>query len=74
MCACQVTSVVSDSLQPRIIACHAPLSVGFSRQEYWSELPCPPLVDLPDPGTKTTALDLLHWQASSLLQYHLEAP
>ena len=26
----------------------APLSVGFSRQEYWSGLPCPPLEDLPD--------------------------
>ena len=28
----------------------APLSVGFSRQEYWSGLPCPSPVDLPDPG------------------------
>ena len=24
--------------------------MGFSRQEYWSELPCPPPGDLPDPG------------------------
>ena len=29
------------------------LSTGFSRQEYWSRLPCPPLGDLPDPGIKT---------------------
>ena len=29
-----------------------PLSVGFSRQEYWSELPCPPPGNLPDPGTE----------------------
>ena len=28
----------------------SPLSVGFSRQEYWSGLPCPPPGDLPDPG------------------------
>ena len=28
----------------------APLSMGFSRQEYWSELPFPPLGDLPDPA------------------------
>ena len=34
----------------------APLSMGFSRQEYWSELPCPPPGDLPDPGIKPTSL------------------
>ena len=32
--------------------CQAPLSMGFSRQEYWSVLPCPPPGDLPDPGTE----------------------
>ena len=32
------------------VAHQAPLSMGFSRQEYWSELPCPPSGDLPDPG------------------------
>ena len=32
------------------IAHQAPLSMGFSRQEYWSGLPCPPPGDLPDPG------------------------
>ena len=37
---------------PWIIASQAPLFVGFSRQEYWSGLPFPPLGDLPDPGTK----------------------
>ena len=30
----------------------APLSMGFSRQEYWSGLLCPPPGDLPDPGTE----------------------
>ena len=32
------------------VACWAPLSMGFSRQEYWSGLPCPPPGDLPNPG------------------------
>ena len=32
------------------VAYQAPLSMGFSRQEYWSELPCPPPWDLPNPG------------------------
>ena len=34
------------------ITCQAPLSIGFSRQEYWSELPCAPPEDLPDPVIK----------------------
>ena len=36
----------------RTIACQAPLSMRFSRQEYWSGLPCPPPGDLPNPGIK----------------------
>ena len=35
---------------PWTIARQAPLSMGFSRQEYWSGLPCPPPGDLSDPG------------------------
>ena len=35
---------------PWIVAHHAPLSMGFSRQEYWSGLPFPSLGDLPDSG------------------------
>ena len=35
---------------PWTVARQAPLSVGFSRQESWSGLPCPPPGDLPDPG------------------------
>ena len=38
------------------VAHQAPLSMGFSRQEYWSGLPCPPLGDLPNPGIKPTSL------------------
>ena len=32
------------------VVCQAPLSIGLSRQEFWSELPCPPPRDLPNPG------------------------
>ena len=39
-----------------IVAYEAPLSMGFSRQEYWSGLPGPPPGDLPDPGIKPTSL------------------
>ena len=38
------------------IANQAPLSKGFSKQEYWSELPCPPPRDLPDPGMEPVSL------------------
>ena len=34
----------------------APLSMGFSRKESWSGLPCSPPGDLPDPGTETASL------------------
>ena len=34
------------------VACQAPLSMGFSRQEHWGELPLPSAGDLPDPGIK----------------------
>ena len=37
------------------VARQAPLSMGFSRQEHWSGLPCPPLGDLPDPGIKSVS-------------------
>ena len=38
------------------VARQASLSMGFSRQEYWSGLPCPPPGDLPDPGTELLSL------------------
>ena len=40
-----------------------PLSMGFSRQEYWNGLPCPSTGDLPNPGTEHSSLSL---QADSL--------
>ena len=38
------------------VALQAPLSVGFSRQEPWSGLPCPPPGGLPDPGSELASL------------------
>ena len=37
------------------------LSLEFSRQEYWSELPCAPPRDLPGPGIKLVSLMSLSW-------------
>ena len=45
-------SAVSDSLQSHG-ACQAPLSMRFSRQEYWSGLPCPLPGDLPNLWVKS---------------------
>ena len=41
---------MSDSATPWTAAQQAPLSMGFSRQEYWTGLPFPSPRDLPDPG------------------------
>ena len=41
---------------PWTVAHQAPLSMGFSRQEHCSGLPCPPPGDLPDPGIKPKSL------------------
>ena len=38
------------------VARQVPLSMGFSRQEFWSGLPCPPPGDLPKPGIKPASL------------------
>ena len=50
-----------------IIACQAPLSMGFSRQKYWSGLPFPSLGGLPDPGMELVCLAL---QADALPLSH----
>ena len=39
-------------MTPWTVVCQPPLSMGFSRQEYWSGLPVPSPGDLPDPGIK----------------------
>ena len=55
-------SVVSDSVTPRTAAHQAPLSMGFSRQEDWSGLPCPPAGGLPDLGIQPESRVLYHWR------------
>ena len=59
MCVCvcararaRQDSVTQSCLSPWTVAHQAPLSMGFSRQEYWSELPFPPPENLSDPGTE----------------------
>ena len=41
---------------PCTVAHQAPLSKGFSKQEYWSGLSCPPPGDLPNPGIEPASL------------------
>ena len=56
-------SVMSYCATPWIVAHQGPLSMEFSRQEYWSGLPFPTPGDVPDPGIQLTSLAL---QADSL--------
>ena len=56
-------TVLSGSANPWTAACPAPLSMEFSRQEYWSGLPFPSPEDLPNPGIKPKSPTL---QADSL--------
>ena len=63
MCVCELSHVGLFGT-PWAVAHQAPLSMEFSRQEYWSGLPCPSLGDLPDPGFP----GLLHWRQ---ILYHL---
>ena len=59
-CFCSVALVMFDSFQPYglYVPCQVPLSMGFSRQKYWSGWPYPPPRDLPNPGTKPVSLTL----------------
>ena len=79
MCACVLSHFSCVGLFATLwaVACQAPLSMGFSRQEYWSELHSPPPGNLPGPGIETAspmapALDvnsllLSHWGSPQLL-------
>ena len=56
-------SVMSNCATPQTVARQAPLSMGFSRQEHWGGLPCPP------PPGRLVGIKLtspVHWQADSL--------
>ena len=69
--ACWVASVAS-LCHP--LNCQSPLSIsmGSTRQEYWSGLPCPSPGDLPDRGIELAFLQ--HWQAGSLPLSYLGSP
>ena len=60
-----VASVLSSSCDPWTVARQASLCMGFSRQEYWGGLMCPPLGDLPNPGIEPESpalqVDSLPW-------------
>ena len=62
MRACMLShfSHVQPFMTPWTVAYQAPVSMGFSRQEYWSGFPCLPPGDLPNPGIKlgSTALQV----------------
>ena len=75
VCVSAVVSLRSGSATPWIVTCQAPLSLGFSRQEYWDGLPYPPPGDLPHPGMEPASplTCLLHWQADSLPRATREA-
>ena len=63
----------SNSLRPHglYVACQAPLSMEFSRQEYWSWLPFPTPGDLPDPGIEPTSPESPALQSDTLPLSHL---
>ena len=57
MCVCVlVTQSCTALCGPRTVARQAPLSMGSSRQKYWSGLPCSAPGDLPDPGIDLESL------------------
>ena len=74
MCVLSCFSLVRLFATLWTVAHQAPLSMGFSRQEYWSGLPCPLPGDLPRLGSNLPLLCLLHRQAGSLPLSHLGSP
>ena len=56
VCVLSCFSHVQLFMTPEAVACQAPLSMEFSRHEYWSGLLCPHPRDLPDPGIKFESL------------------
>ena len=60
MCMC--AKLLQSCLTLCTADCQAPLSMRFSRQEYWSQLPCPPPGIFLTQGLNLCVLCLLHWQ------------
>ena len=73
VCVCvhtQSLSHVRHLCNPWTVGCQAPVSTGFSRQEYWSALPLPIPKDLPNPGIEPSSLVSPALQADSLPLHH----
>ena len=66
MCACKSLKLCPTLCDLWTVTRQALLSMGFSRQEYWSGLPCPSPGDLPTQRLNSCLLCVLHWQAGSL--------
>ena len=69
MCVCVFVCVLNHAflfVTLQTVACQAPLSMGFSRQEYWRGLPSLSSGALPTRGLNSRLLCPLHWQADSL--------
>ena len=74
MCMLSRFSRVRLFATPWTVAHQAPLSMGFSRQEYWSGLLCPPPGDLPDPWIEPASPVAPALQVGSLLLSHRGSP
>ena len=66
LCVLSRFSQVQFFATPWTIGHQAPVSMGFSRREYWSGLPFPPPGNLPDPGFKPASFKSPALQADSL--------
>ena len=72
MCVLGCFSRVIPFAIPWTVACQSPLSMAFSRQEYWTGMPFPSPGDLPHPRIEPVlVLHLLHWQEDPLPLSHL---
>ena len=79
-CACSVTSIVSDCVTPWTVALQPPLSMGFSRQEFWSGfhvllqgifLTQRSNLHLPSPALQVNSLQLSHRGSPEMALYNL---
>ena len=73
-CLCQLLNLVQLFANTRIVALHASLSMGFSKQKYWSGLPFPFPEDLPDsgiePGSPALQADSLPFELQGCLHHN----
>ena len=71
----RLLSHVRHFATPWTAAYQAPLSMGFSRQEYWSGLPFPSPGDLPDPGNQTWVSHIVgrHFTVGATREVYIES-